>query len=104
MRLSPLEALRMSFTDMSAYTGIRVQDSWAVREGMGGSDQVLFGVFDGHGAEGRTVSGAVADLLPQIVEAALSDAAAASSQTKVQYSRLLQPSAFTGRSYRQWRL
>ena len=50
---------------------------------MGGSDQVLFGVFDGHGTEGRTISGAVADLLPQVVEAALSDAAAASSQTKV---------------------
>lgn len=59
-----------------------MQDSWAVKEGMARSDQVLFGVFDGHGVEGHNISAAVADLLPQVVEDALS-VAASPPQAKV---------------------
>ncbi|KAG1667055.1 hypothetical protein FOA52_000418 [Chlamydomonas sp. UWO 241] len=47
------------------------QDSWVVREHVGGSQTVLLGVFDGHGEAGQTVSSVVAMAMPKIVERAL---------------------------------
>ncbi|GAX75600.1 hypothetical protein CEUSTIGMA_g3044.t1 [Chlamydomonas eustigma] len=44
------------------------QDSWVAKEQLLGSEYALFGVFDGHGVEGRAVSTAVSELLPKLLK------------------------------------
>ena len=41
-----------------------MQDAWAICEFPGKANSVLFGVFDGHGPQGRKVSLALARELP----------------------------------------
>jgi hypothetical protein len=48
-----------------------LQDSWIAKEKLVGSEYALFGVFDGHGAEGKVVSAAVAELLPLLLKKVL---------------------------------
>ncbi len=43
------------------------QDAWVVRERLGAQEMALFGVFDGHGQEGKAVSHHVTAALPQLV-------------------------------------
>ncbi len=43
------------------------QDSWAIKERLGGQDLMLFGVFDGHGAEGKAVSHTITTKLPKLL-------------------------------------
>ena len=43
------------------------QDTWLADEFVGGSATALFGVFDGHGLDGRKVSNAVASRLPKLL-------------------------------------
>lgn len=44
-----------------------VQDSWVADEFLGGSETALFGVFDGHGIDGRKVSNGIAARLPKLL-------------------------------------
>ena len=44
------------------------QDAWVVKERLGAAqDMALFGVFDGHGQEGKAVSHHVCATLPRLV-------------------------------------
>eukprot|EP00879_Flechtneria_rotunda_P010667 GHRR01011148.1.p1 GENE.GHRR01011148.1~~GHRR01011148.1.p1 ORF type:complete len:419 (+),score=173.69 GHRR01011148.1:342-1598(+) len=43
------------------------QDAWCVQEQLAGQDMVLFGVFDGHGQEGKIVSHTICQNLPKIL-------------------------------------
>ncbi|KAI8474496.1 MAG: phosphatase 2C-like domain-containing protein [Monoraphidium minutum] len=43
------------------------QDAWTVKERVGGQDMALFGVFDGHGQEGKAVSHHVCAAVPRLV-------------------------------------
>uniref|UniRef100_A0A383VYJ0 protein-serine/threonine phosphatase n=1 Tax=Tetradesmus obliquus TaxID=3088 RepID=A0A383VYJ0_TETOB len=43
------------------------QDAWCVQERLGGQDMLLFGVFDGHGQEGKVVSHTICQNLPKIM-------------------------------------
>jgi serine/threonine protein phosphatase PrpC len=43
------------------------QDAWAVKERLGPLDTALFGVFDGHGQQGKAVSHHVCAMLPRLV-------------------------------------
>lgn len=43
------------------------QDSWVIKENIGGKEGLLFGVFDGHGSQGKLVSQHVAHTLPRLV-------------------------------------
>lgn len=47
------------------------QDAWAVKEHIGKSQHVMFGVFDGHGPEGKTIANIISTALPKLVAAAL---------------------------------
>lgn len=42
-----------------------LQDAWCVQERLAGQDMVMFGVFDGHGQEGKTVSHSVCTNVPK---------------------------------------
>jgi hypothetical protein len=44
-----------------------LQDAWCVQERLGGQDMLLFGVFDGHGQEGKVVSHTICQNLPKIM-------------------------------------
>ena len=46
-----------------------LQDSWVVTDFPERSHCVIFGVFDGHGPNGRRVSSALADGLPRMLTA-----------------------------------
>ncbi len=46
---------------------LSAQDSWLADEFLGGSATALFGVFDGHGLDGRKVSNAIAARLPKLL-------------------------------------
>lgn len=41
------------------------QDAWCIQERLAGQDMAMFGVFDGHGQEGKTVSHSVCTNLPK---------------------------------------
>lgn len=43
------------------------QDAWAVKERLGAQEMALFGVFDGHGQEGKAVSHHICATLPRLV-------------------------------------
>jgi hypothetical protein len=49
------------------YKLLIAQDSWLADEFLGGSATALFGVFDGHGLDGRKVSNAIAARLPKLL-------------------------------------
>lgn len=59
------------FTQAGASPGGSVkdnQDAWCVQEKLAGEDDgLLFGIFDGHGQEGRTVSWTISTQLPAIM-------------------------------------
>jgi serine/threonine protein phosphatase PrpC len=40
------------------------QDAWCVQECLAGQDMAMFGVFDGHGQEGKVVSHSVCTNMP----------------------------------------
>jgi serine/threonine protein phosphatase PrpC len=42
------------------------QDAWCVQERLSGQDLALFGLFDGHGQEGCTVSHHICQAVPRI--------------------------------------
>jgi serine/threonine protein phosphatase PrpC len=42
-----------------------VQDAWVIQERLAGQDMLMFGVFDGHGQEGKTVSHSICTNLPK---------------------------------------
>jgi hypothetical protein len=44
-----------------------LQDAWCVQERLAGQDMVMFGVFDGHGQEGKTVSHSVCTNVPKFL-------------------------------------
>jgi serine/threonine protein phosphatase PrpC len=44
-----------------------LQDAWCVQERLGGQGMLLFGVFDGHGQEGKVVSHTICQNLPKIM-------------------------------------
>ena len=44
---------------------VAVQDAWVIQERLGGQDMLMFGVFDGHGQEGKTVSHGICTNLPK---------------------------------------
>lgn len=41
------------------------QDAWCVQERLAGQDMAMFGVFDGHGQEGKVVSHSVCTNIPK---------------------------------------
>jgi len=43
------------------------QDAWVVKENFGNSKGILFGVFDGHGCEGKKVSHALVGRMPKML-------------------------------------
>lgn len=42
-----------------------LQDAWCVQERLANQDMVMFGVFDGHGQEGKIVSHSVCTNVPK---------------------------------------
>lgn len=42
-----------------------MQDAWVIQERLAGQDMLMFGVFDGHGQEGKTVSHSICTNLPK---------------------------------------
>lgn len=44
-----------------------VQDAWVIHEGLGGQNNLMLAVFDGHGQEGDKVSRQVAATLPGLM-------------------------------------
>ncbi|KAF8071239.1 protein phosphatase [Scenedesmus sp. PABB004] len=52
------------------------QDAWCVQERLAGHELALFGVFDGHGQEGKAVSHTVCEQLPRIMARLLAGKAA----------------------------
>lgn len=43
------------------------QDAWCIQERLAGQDMAMFGVFDGHGMEGKTVSHNICANLPTLL-------------------------------------
>lgn len=44
---------------------VALQDAWCIQEQLAGQDMVMFGVFDGHGQEGKVVSHHVCTNVPK---------------------------------------